>query len=145
MTTIFRPLFASLLLVGLFTVPARAEVFELHSGGEVHGTLVNADETPRESYVVKTHFGGQVTLPADQVKKVTHQTAAEARYDQIRSKATDTVEDQWKLAEWCRENRLLNERRNTWSASSSSTPITPTPGTAWAIAGCKAAGSRTTP
>jgi hypothetical protein len=95
----------------LVVLPTRADVFELHSGGSVHGVLVNKDESPRKTYVVKTHLGGEVTLAAEQVKKVSPQTAAQVRYDQIRFKATDTVTDQWKLAEWCRENRLLKERR----------------------------------
>ncbi len=101
------------MLIGwlLLAPPVRADVFELHSGGEVHGVLVNRDEAPRSTYVVKTHLGGEVTLSADQVKKVSPQTPAQVRYDQIRAKATDTVEDQWKLAEWCRQNHLLKQRR----------------------------------
>ena len=77
----------------------------------MHGTLLNRDQSPRTTYVVKTPAGGEVTLQADQVKKVAKQSAAEINYDQIRHKATDTVTDQWKLAEWCREHRLLKQRR----------------------------------
>ena len=56
-------------------VPARAEVFNLHDGGQIRGELVNRDESPRKTYVIKTASGGQVTLDAEQVKDV----AARAR------------------------------------------------------------------
>jgi hypothetical protein len=103
--------FAAAVVCLSLVLSARADVFELHTGGSVHGLLINKDESPRKTYVVKTHLGGEVTLAAEQVKKVSPQTAAQVRYDQIRFKATDTVEDQWKLAEWCKDNRLLKERR----------------------------------
>lgn len=90
---------------------ARADVFELHQGGAVHGTLVNRDESPRKTFVVKTASGGQVALEAEQVKSIRRQSPAEIKYDEIRARFADTVEDQWKLAEWCRENRLLRQRR----------------------------------
>jgi hypothetical protein len=90
---------------------ARADVFLLHSGGQVHGQLVNADQNPRKTYVIKTASGGQVELDAEQVKKVERQNAAELRYDQIRANYPDTVDGQWQLAEWCRDNKLTRQRR----------------------------------
>ena len=103
-------LIAAWLTCAGFAAPARAEVFHLHSGGTVHGELVNRDQSPRKEYVVKTSSGGEVTIPADQVKKVARQNAAEVKYDQIRSTYPDTVEGQWKLAEWCRQNKLIKAR-----------------------------------
>lgn len=103
-------LIAALLVVTAFAAPAAAEVFHLHSGGTVHGELVNRDQSPRKQYVVKTASGGEVTIPADQVKKVARQNPAEVKYDQIRSTYPDTVDGQWKLAEWCRQNKLIKAR-----------------------------------
>src|SRR5262249_25111276 len=60
---------------------------------------------------IKTATGGQVTLNADQVKEVKKQSPAEIQYEKIRSNYPDTVEGQWKLAEWCRENRLPKQRK----------------------------------
>ncbi len=51
------------LLTGAVAAPAGADIFVLHSRGEVHGKLVNRDESPRKTYVIKTTSGGQVTLP----------------------------------------------------------------------------------
>jgi hypothetical protein len=103
-------LVTALLIACVFAAPAGAEVFHLHSGGTVHGELVNRDQAPRTEYVVKTSSGGEVTIPSEQVKKVTRQNPAEVKYDQIRSTYPDTVDGQWKLAEWCRQNKLLKAR-----------------------------------
>ncbi|HEV3137008.1 MAG TPA: hypothetical protein VGZ26_03875 [Pirellulales bacterium] len=88
----------------------RGEVFLLENDGQIRGELLNRDESPRKTYVIKTATGGQVTLDAAQVKKVVRQSPADAKYDQIRNDYPDTVEGQWKLAEWCRENRLNRQR-----------------------------------
>jgi hypothetical protein len=106
-----RSLLAYALLSGLFAAASRAEIFVLHDGGRVRGELVNRDEAPRKTYLIKTATGGQVTLEAAQVKEVKRQGAAEMQYDRIQANYSDTVEDQWKLAEWCRENRLYTQRK----------------------------------
>jgi hypothetical protein len=86
-----------------------ADVVVLNSGGRVKGTIVNADESPRKSYIVKTD-AGQITLDKSQVKEVITQPPAELEYERIRFTFADTVEEQWKLAEWCREKGLMRER-----------------------------------
>jgi len=105
---------ACALLGGVLTAApaaqARADIFMLQGAGEVRGELVNRDESPRKTYVIKTASGGQVTLAADQVKQVKPQSAAEMKYDQYRAICPDTVDGHWKLAEWCQKNRLLRQR-----------------------------------
>jgi hypothetical protein len=98
-------------LAGLAVGQARGEIFVLKGAGEVRGELTNRDESPRKTYVIKTASGGQITLAAGQVLEVKKQTPAEMQYDRIRGLAPDTVEGQWKLAEWCRENRLAQQRK----------------------------------
>ena len=44
-------------------------------------------------------------------KRSSVKVAAEIKYDQTRDNYADTVEGQWKLAEWCRENRLPKQRK----------------------------------
>ncbi len=102
---------ACAVLGSLSVCPAWADVFVLQGGGEVHGELLNPDESPRKTFVVKTVSGGQVTLDAERVKKISRQSPAEVMYDRIRGKATDTIKDQWKLAEWCRKSGLPKQRR----------------------------------
>ncbi len=98
------------LVGGLTASTASADIFLLEGDGQVRGELVNRDQSPRTTYVIKTASGGEITLDAAQVKEVKRQTAAELKYEQIRGKAPDTVDGQWKLAEWCRESRLPKQR-----------------------------------
>ena len=88
----------------------RAEVFHLANGGEVRGEVLNPDESPRSHYVIKTAQGGKISLPAEQVKKVDKQSADEIEYDRLAAVAPDTVQGQWELAEFCRENHLTAQR-----------------------------------
>ncbi len=98
-------------ILGVGAPRAQSDIFVLHSEGQVRGELVNPDQSPRKTYVIKLPGGGQVTLDAEQVKEVKHQSPAEVKYDQIQAKYPDTVEGQWKLAEWCRENHLSKQRK----------------------------------
>jgi hypothetical protein len=90
---------------------ARGDVFVLTTQGEVRGELLNPDDSPRRTYVVKTPGGGTVILAADQVKEVRPQTPAEIKYDRYRGDCPDTAAGHWKMAEWCRENRLSKQRQ----------------------------------
>jgi hypothetical protein len=107
---LFRSLAAFVMLGSLAAGWCRAEVFLLENDGQIRGELVNRDESPRKTYVIRTATGGQVTLDAAQVKKVVRQSPAETKYDQIRPTYPDTALGQWQLAEWCRENRLNRQR-----------------------------------
>jgi len=97
------------LLWGLSAVDA-AEVFLLTGGGRVTGELLNRDQTPRETYVVCTVGGGQVTLARSQVKRFVALRPIEEQYAKIRPSYADTVQGQWAAAEWCRENHLSPQR-----------------------------------
>ena len=90
---------------------SRADIFFLQDGGQVRGELVNKDEKPRKNYHVKTPTGVHVLLTAEQVKSTEPQSPAQQEFDRVRWDYPDTVEDQWKLAEWCREQKLYAERK----------------------------------
>lgn len=100
-------------LVWLASVPGvlARELFLLENGGQIEGELINRDEKPRKTYVIKTSSGAQITLERSQVKKVVHRRPEEVEYERIKDSYPDTVEGQWALAEWCRENRLSSERK----------------------------------
>ncbi len=93
----------------LTVAPSSADVVVLTGGGRVQGTIVNRNESPRKNYVVKTG-AGEVTLDKSQVKEVITQLPEDLDYEKIRFTCADTVEAQWKLAEWCREKGLSTER-----------------------------------
>lgn len=89
---------------------ASGERFILETGGPIIGELLNPDQSPRETYIIKTDSGIELTLDKMQVKKIEYQRPDEVEYDKIRSRYPDTVEGQWELAEWCREKRLSGPR-----------------------------------
>jgi hypothetical protein len=90
---------------------ARADIYVLSNDGQVRGELVNKDEVPRQKYVIKTVDGAVITLERAQVKQIVPQLATEMEYEKIRPTFADTVADQWKLAEWCREKTMTKARQ----------------------------------
>ncbi|MFP6693441.1 MAG: hypothetical protein VB875_10510, partial [Pirellulales bacterium] len=86
------------------------DVFVLTTGGEIHGELLNPNEAPRQRYVIRPYAGGKVTVSAAAVIEVVKQQPIEVAYDQMKLEFGDTIEGQWKLAEWCRDNGLMAQR-----------------------------------
>jgi hypothetical protein len=101
-----KPILAFLALSLTLPLAARGEVYVLAGGGRISGELLNADESPRQKYTIKTDDGATVTIAFNQVQKVLPTRPNEAQYERIRPTYPDTVDGQWALAEWCREHRL---------------------------------------
>jgi hypothetical protein len=95
----------------VFSPRARGDVFRLSQGGQVVGELQNPDQSPRETYAVKTPEGAVVTLARSQVKEVLRPKPEEIEYEEIRSQYPDTADGQWRLAEWCKEHKLNAQRK----------------------------------
>jgi hypothetical protein len=89
---------------------AQADVFLLTNGGRIEGELLNPQESPRQTYVIRTAAGAQLTLERSQVKQVLQPRAEELEYDKIQPRYSDTVEGQWALAQWCLQNNLRRQR-----------------------------------
>ncbi len=89
---------------------ASGELFLLQSGGKVSGQLVPQDPPDKDHLTIKTDAGATITLARSQIKQTLHQRPEEIEYEKLRVRAADTVEGQWELAEWCRENRLTAQR-----------------------------------
>ena len=94
----------------LLARPVAADVFQLANGGRIEGRLVNANEKAPQKYVIDLPTGGQITLDAAQVVKV-EISSAQTEYEKIRPQFPDTIDGQWKLAEWCRDRQLTAERK----------------------------------
>jgi HEAT repeat protein len=90
---------------------AAADVFLLGGGGRVEGELINADEKPRAKFIVRTAPGATITLSAEQVKEVVRSSPVEAEYEALRHKQPDTPAGHMTLADWCRDNRLSEQRK----------------------------------
>ena len=90
---------------------AFADVVELKNGGRIHGELADTDGKPSSSYVIVTDGGGRVTIPRSEVARVVSQTETQEEYDRRARVVADTVDAHWKLAQWCREQKLVDEYR----------------------------------
>ncbi len=90
---------------------SRADVFVLKSGGQVEGEVVAAPDGPKQTTRVHTSSGGDVTLDNSQIDRIIPQGAAEKEYEQLRPTAPDTVDGQWKMAEWCKDHMLMEQRK----------------------------------
>ena len=109
-----RSLLHNVVLIGFILAcgdVASGEVFVLTNGGRVVGELLNPNESPRVKYVIKTASGGRITLAESRVKKRFERSPIEIEYEKLKAQCLDTVEGQWKLAEWCKENRLSARRK----------------------------------
>ncbi len=98
---------ASILSAGV----ARAEIFILANDGQVQGEELKLPGTPPNQTVIRTASGGQVTLDKSQIKQIIPQGPAELEYERIRPTYADTVNDQWRLADWCRAHGLSKQRQ----------------------------------
>ncbi len=110
MSRICRIALAATLLGVVCSAAVHADVFVMANGGRVVGELLNPEQTPREQYTVRTSEGATITLHRDQVQKILHPRPEELQYEKLQPRYPDTVEGQWELAEWCRENNLLEQR-----------------------------------
>lgn len=104
-------LIAPTVLLAVLVCEAVGEVFVLEGGGQLEGQWVNPDAGPRDGYLIEIAPGSRVTLDRSQVKKVLYPRAELVQYEALRPRFPDTVEGQWALAEWCREQGLNAERR----------------------------------
>ena len=91
---------------------AAGAVIELSNGGRVVGEVLNPQESPRKTWIVKTADGGRVTLSSSQVKRVLYPRPEQIEYERMRPRYPDTVEGHWALVEWCGEHRLLAQRKS---------------------------------
>jgi hypothetical protein len=96
--------------LGVAVRRASGELFILQSGGKVTGEVVPQDPPDKDNLTIKTDSGATITLARSQIKQTLHQRPEEVEYEKLRVRAADTVQGQWELAEWCRENRLTAQR-----------------------------------
>ncbi len=103
---------ASALVLGVACCASisHADVFVLHNGGRIKGRWINRDDRPLKNYVIETERGGRVLLDAGQIRQTIPQNLKLDEYERLASRTADTVVAQWKVAEWCRENSLKQQR-----------------------------------
>ncbi len=108
----FHILAAAALVTLLLVGPSDADEFVLRHGGTISGELLNPDESPREKYVVATTTGGRMVLLPNQVVEVRRKSESELLYDKWLPRMPKNAEGNWKMAEWCRTNKLEDKREH---------------------------------
>lgn len=93
-------------LAAIAPAPTRADSFLLKTGARVHGEWLNQDDRDALFYSVATEHGGRVQLDRSHVAEVIRQSESQLKYDRLAPTVADTVEDHWKIAEWCKANDL---------------------------------------
>ncbi|MEZ6069394.1 MAG: hypothetical protein R3C10_03775 [Pirellulales bacterium] len=109
-----RPIALHVLVVlaYVFAPPvARGDEFRLANGGAVRGELAGNRHGQGDDYTIRSDAGVTITLEAAAVADVVPQLPANEEYEKRKASAADTVEAQWALAEWCREQSLSQHRR----------------------------------
>jgi len=89
---------------------ARGDVFHLVNGAQVRGQRVNSGERSATRFVIETAAGIRVTLHSSQIASTEREVPKVDQYERTAPQFRDTVEDQWRLAEWCRTNNLVEHR-----------------------------------
>ncbi len=89
---------------------AQGAVFLLVTGGQIEGQLLNPQENPRQSYIVRTETGGTVKLALSQVDRVLTVSEDLAWYREALPKVPPTVDGHWAMAEECRRRSLKQQR-----------------------------------
>jgi hypothetical protein len=90
---------------------ALGDVFEFANGGRVEGKQVVTDDANKLDFTIELAAGGRVTVSRSQVTKIAPTTDVDTEYRKMARSSPNTVEAHWKLAEWCREHKLRDERR----------------------------------
>ncbi len=90
---------------------AEGDLFLLHSGGRIQGEWTNRSERKPSGSEVTTSSGILVRLAKESISLRVPELKIEEEYERIAPLHANTIESQWKLAEWCRENNLAHRRQ----------------------------------
>jgi hypothetical protein len=105
-----RTIVTALLLLQTLAMSQAKEVIVLQNEGRIQGETVADENLAPTQQRIKTAAGGQIVIDKTAIKQVVIVGKDEAEYENLRRIAPDTVEGQWKLAEWCREKKMNKQR-----------------------------------
>ncbi len=98
------------LIAAALSWPAAADEIALSSGGSLRGEVAKDADLPPGAVQVRTSSGIELRLSSKLVKKATPIAPERADYEQRALHTADTVEAQFELAEWCKQQKLLRDR-----------------------------------
>ncbi|MGD9632101.1 MAG: HEAT repeat domain-containing protein [Pirellulales bacterium] len=102
----------SLVVAGVVTAPASADLIELKNGGKLYGNITNAGDRAAANHEIATDSGGKISIPRDQVSRIVPLTEAQEEYQRRARVVADTADAHWQLADWCRQQKLVLEYRD---------------------------------
>lgn len=89
----------------------------LHNGGRLAGAVEESEIDKRAIVHVRTENGLQVTLAKEQVKQIHRPSEQLAEYRRLKAEMGDSVDEHWRISEWCRENLESRFRSGTGTLS----------------------------
>ncbi len=110
-TTVVLSCLAIGALLASLPVSARGEVIVLKSGGRLEGDLLNAKRAKDDPVEVAPLPGFKVTLAPAQVARVIVKSDVQKQYETELPKVEDTVDGHTKMAQWCADAGLAEERK----------------------------------
>lgn len=105
--------------------PLWADVVKLKNGGEIRGVLKESNAAARhvapdaaepELVAMESLTGAEIVVNRDEIAFVVKRPRLVEEYESKARHVADTVEARWQLAEWCRQNRLLEPRKEQLTA-----------------------------
>ncbi|WP_437226764.1 HEAT repeat domain-containing protein [Planctomicrobium sp. SH661] len=102
----WKILCACLALTGM----AYADVVRLREGGEVRGEILGSG-SQEASTSVQTQSGTRITIDREEIDFVERRSPLMEEYITRSRQIPQTAEAKWELAEWCRTQNLLDERK----------------------------------
>jgi hypothetical protein len=97
------------LAVAVLLPAASADLIRLRNGGEVRGKL-RPGHTRDAEVTIDTLIGGVMVVDRKEVAFTTVRSLETEEYEVRAKQIPHTVAGHWELAEWCRQNRLRNQR-----------------------------------
>ncbi len=95
-----------------------ADVVKLTDGGEIRGLVKFPAAKPRkdqvaesDDVVVESLTGAEIAVAREQVAFITRRPRSVEEYESLARRVVDTVDGRWQLAEWCRQHRLSEPRK----------------------------------
>lgn len=107
--------YSTLLVAGLAVVAVAqkllADTIKLEGGRTIRGQILEEKST-KDKLVIKLQVGNaEVTIERSQIQEIIVEKSPKEQYDEIKGQYEQTAEDQFKLALWCEEHKLLKQRK----------------------------------
>jgi hypothetical protein len=103
----------ALSLVLFSACDAKADIVYLKTGGVLRGVIESSDEDAgkaKDSVTIKLLSGAEIELPVGQVSSQQVRPLKFEEYEVRAESLPDTLAAHWELAEWCREQKLDEQR-----------------------------------